>query len=269
MPFQYNKATDNFTLMDDANTSTKILSTLDKYDKKKTMDKSVIESGITSKGQDIYAGLYHANNLRRDRSELYSQGTLGGKLFTNTFRFGTYNPYGAITSAKEFLFFTKPDLHIIREDENGKLTNTLNTGLGSYFWEDMFLSKKRIIALLQASYQNKIDPFNHLLQNTVVSNLDVPSLNAPSIETSANTFGVSLSYRGSSEESDDGPEFSLEFKDDRYLNVYNFFRAYEDYETLKKHGLIQPQMRYINNKVIHDQFSIYKIIVDEDMESIL
>ena len=113
------------------------------------------------------------------------------------------------------------------------------------------------------------DPFNHLLQNTLNSNLEVPSLNAPSIETSTNTFGVSLTYRGSSEESDDGPEFSLEFKDDRYLNVYTFFRAYEEYETLKKHGVIKPYKDYILNKVLHDQFAVYKFIVDEDMETII
>ena len=270
MPVLYTKSDDSYDGMDDNGASNNIFNELNKYGKNEMVNYSSVKSGNFN-GVDVYANLYHANNMRRDRSELYSQDMLGGKLFTHTFRFGTYNPYGAVTSAKEFLFFTKPDLHIIREnDETGVLeTNVINRGLNSEFWTDMVTHKSRIVSLLQAKYLNPKDPFNHLLQNTVVSNLDVPSLNAPSIETSTNTFGVSLSYRGSSEESDDGPEFSLEFKDDRYLNVYSFFRAYEDYETRKKHGLIAPQRRYLNNKIIHDQFSIYKIIVDEDMESIL
>lgn len=228
-----------------------------------------LETGKMSKDINIYDSIYHSNNMRRLRSDIYDQTALGGRLFTSTFRFGLMNPYGAISSAKEFLFFTKPDLHIACEDIYGNFTGTLNKGLNTYFWKDLGDTKQRIICALQKSYLNNSDPFNHLLQNTVSSNLDVPSLNAPSIETSTNTFGVSLSYRGSSEESDDGPEFSLEFRDDRYLNVYTFFRAYEEYETAKKHGTVAPQRRYLKNKIIHDQFAIFKFIVDEDMETIL
>ncbi len=216
---------------------------------------------------NIFDSLYHANNIRQTRNDVMNVSDSGGNIFTHTFRFGLSNPYGAISSAREFLFFTKPDLHILKSSVY--LTeNKLNEGLTSYFWKDLFENKKRIINCLQASCTYN-DPFNHLLQNTVVSNLDVPGLNSNSIETSTNTFGVSISYRGSSEDSDDNPEFSLEFKDDRYLNVYTFFRAYEEYETLKKHGLIKPQTAYRVNKVINDQFAIYKFIVDEDMETIL
>ena len=222
-------------------------------------------------GKDnMYDSLYHANNLRRFRNEIYGTDTSGGRLFTDTFRFGVQNPYGHVGNAKEFVFFTKPDLHIFKVDDNTfECSKTeLNKGINTYFWQDLAYSKKRIIALLQYGYL-KGDPFNHLLQNTLINTLEVPSLNAPSVETSTNTYGVNLTYRGSSEESDDGPEFSLEFKDDRYLNVYTFFRAYEEYETMKKHGIIAPQKKYIMNKILHDQFSIYKFIVDEDMETII
>ena len=33
--------------------------------------------------------------------------------------------------------------------------------------------------------------------------------------------------------------------------------------------MIRPWKKYIENKIIHDQFAIYKFIVDEDMETIL
>ena len=229
------------------------------------------ENSSRTQSMNIYDSLYHANNLRRSRNEIYNG---YNKLFNQTFRFGLNNPFGQISTAREYIFFTKPDLHIFYTDDYGVVRkNELADGLESYFWVDMGTSKKRIIECLQGSYKESdsgiIDPFNHLLQNTVNNNLEVPALSAPSIETSANTFGVSLSYRGSSEESDDNPEFSLEFKDDKYLNVYTFFRAYEDYETLKKHGRIKPQRNYRLNKIIHDQFAIYKFIVDEDMETII
>ena len=48
-----------------------------------------------------------------------------------------------------------------------------------------------------------------------------------------------------------------------------FFKAYEEYETLKHHGVIAPSKYYTVNKILHDQFAIYKFIVDEDMETII
>ena len=81
-------------------------------------------------------------------------------------------------------------------------------------------------------------------------------------------YGVNLSYRGSSEASDDSFSFSLEFRDTRWLDVYYFFRAYEEYETLKHHGLVAPWKPYIEQKILHDQFSIYKFLLDDDMETI-
>ena len=215
-------------------------------------------------GSDYYKSLLHYNNIY-DRSEI--------DLFNKTYRFGLFNPYGAISTTREFLFFTKPDLNILkRDDETGFVYKKLNDSLASYpFWSDLFKDKKRIIEQLQLSYpKNGIrDNFIHLLQNQVISNLEVPSLSADVIETAQNMYGVGLSYRSSSETKDDNFDFSLEFKDDRWLNVYYFFKTYEEYETLKHHGVIRPWKQYIIDKVIHDQFSIYKFLVDEDMETII
>lgn len=222
----------------------------------------------TSNSTPSFEGLAHANNIF-SRNEIYNKST--NPLFNKTWRFGLLNPYGSISTSREFLFFTKPDLHIVqRDDFDGHLINQLAVGLSSGFWQDVFNNKKRLIEVLQASYgDHKDDPFNHLLQNMVNSNLETPSLQAPTVETASNMYGVNFSYRGSSEESDDGPEFSLEFKDDRWLNVYNYFRIYEEYETAKHHGAVRPYKKYIQDKIIHDQIAIYKFIVAEDMETII
>lgn len=192
-------------------------------------------------------------------------------LHTNDYRFGYFNPQGTSTTVKEYLFFTKPDLNILRrEDESGYVyTNELNDAIkGQWFWRELKKYRTRIIKQLQLSAEPK-DNFNHLLQNTVTSNLEIPSLSAETIETPNNMYGVGFSYRGSSEASDDSFDFSLEFKDTKWLDVYYFFKAYEEYETLKHHGTIKPWRRYIEQKILHDQFCIYKFLVDEDMETIL
>ena len=207
------------------------------------------------------------------KSNLYTGQEIKNKLYTETFRFGNTNLRSGLASGREYLFFTKPDLNILTCDPASRLagpTSILTEYLRDIpFWRELYNTRKdTTIKCLQMSYDNS-DPFNHMLQNHVISNLDIPGLNAELIDTPTNAWGVNYSYRGSSEGSDDTPEFSLEFKDNRYLDTFLFFKAYEEYETLKHHGVLAPQQWYILDKILHDQFAIYKFIVADDMETIV
>ncbi len=237
---------------------------LDNYDdKSKKKVKNANSYQASNLESDLYKSIFHSANL-------FSKNEIKTRLYSQTFRYGLSNPYGAISTGREYLFFTKPDLNIFYTDEAGNSTgNNLQSFLETVpFWVDMKKSRGETIKCLQYS-RDKSDPFNHLLQNCVISNLDVPTLQAETIETPQNMYGVGYSYRGSSEASDDGPEFSIEFKDTKYLDVYMFFKAYEEYETLKHHGVIKPSDYYITRKILHDQFAIYKFIVEDDMETIM
>lgn len=229
-------------------------------------------------GEDILKGIANKNEMYENSAiksamhsaNLFDRNEIKIALHTKTFRFGLYNPYGSISTAREYLFFTKPDLHILNMNDNGTLANeNLNSVLADIpFWRELWNTRKdSTIKSLQIS--TGTDPFNHLLQNQVISNLDVPALTSEMIDTPTNMYGVGYSYRGSSEASDDNPEFSLEFRDTRYLDTYMYFKAYEEYQTLKHHGVISPSKFYTVNKILHDQFAIYKFIVDEDMETII
>lgn len=224
--------------------------------------KNVTNSNDVFNSSTIKAAMHGANLFDRNEIKI--------ALHNKTFRFGLSNPYGAISTAKEYLFFTKPDLHILNMNDDGTLANeNLNSILTDIpFWRDLWNTRKdTTIKALQISAG--VDPFNHLLQNQVVSNLDIPALTSDMIDTPTNMYGVGYSYRGSSESSDDNPEFALEFKDTKYLDTYMYFKAYEEYQTLKHHGVISPSKYYTVNKILHDQFAIYKFIVDEDMETII
>lgn len=213
---------------------------------------------------DLFKGLLHTNKIfRKGEVDLYNK----------TYRFGLFNPADNLSTTREFLFFTKPDLHIFdRSEVTGGIyggSRKLNPDLENIpYWMELYRARPKTIEALQLS-SNRIDNFNHLLQNQVASNLEIPGLTATTIDTPTNMHGVGFSYRGTSEASDDGFEFSLEFKDTKWLDVYHFFKSYEEYETLKHHGSIRPARWYIENKVLHDQFAIYKFLVDEDMETII
>jgi hypothetical protein len=211
---------------------------------------------------DYFKGLKHSRNLfNLDEIDLHNK----------TYRFGILNPNMALSGVREVLFFTKPDLSILkRNDITGKVYDTLNGGLaGRTFWEEMLTKRRTTINSLQGSVDGWTDPFNHLLQNTVSSNLEIPGLSSEGIETTKNAYGVNITYRGSSEASNDSFDFSLEFKDTKWLDVYYYFKMYEEYETLKHHGAVAPWKPYISSKILHDQFAIYKFLLDDDNETIL
>ena len=236
-----------------------------------------IKSNPVSSSSDTETIISDIMNTNYIKSILHSSNIFGRDeidLYNKDYRFGYYNNHKNVSKLKEFLFFTKPDLNIMyRNPTTGEVdVNSMNSDLLSLpYWKDLFDKRKETIAALQDSYNlhSGNDHFNHLLQNSVISNLEIPGLEGTVIESPVNEYGVGFNYRGSSESSDDSFDFSLEFKDTKWLDVYYWFRTYEEYQTLKHHGYIGPWKGYITQRIIHDQFCIYKFMVDEDMETII
>ncbi len=212
---------------------------------------------------DYFKGLKHSRNLfSTDEIDLYNK----------TYRFGLLNPDMALSGVREVLFFTKPDLSIFSRDDNdskAKIESLSSDLQGRTFWQEMFETRKNAMMSLQGSADGWTDPFNHLLQNTVSSNLSIPDLSSEGIDSTKNSYGVNITYRSSSEASNDSFDFSLEFRDTKWLDVYYYFKMYEEYETLKHHGAVRPWKPYVCNKILHDQFSIYKFLLDDDNETII
>lgn len=240
--------------MDDNGTSSKTVDSIISDYEAKALEKGEIDA------RDLLTGAFHSANL-------YTSNELN--YYDKRYRYGILSPGDALSNCREYLFFTKPDLNIYpRDNDNGTPSMNLNSSLQSKpYWVELANKYLGVIRCLQASLTT--DPFNHLLENMVQNNLEVPSMTAEMIETPSNMYGVNYTYRGSSEASDDGYDFSLEFKDTKYLPVYHFFRAYEDYETLKHHGVLEPWRPYITDKILYDQYAIYKFLVGEDGETIV
>lgn len=197
-------------------------------------------------------------------------------------RFGVIDPYNAVTNTKEYLFFTKPDLHIFKPG-----TTNLNPELeNSSFFNELVERYPDVAKQLQKSVRveksSDYYPFMNILSNSVKNTLDMPEVSSDDIETATNIYGTTITYRGDGWSSDEAYEFSLEFEDTRYLEVYQLFKAYDEYEKLKRVGIVSPPnidgvtetdgvayTRYHRYKELHDQFGVYKIVTDEDYETIL
>ena len=206
------------------------------------------------------------------------------KWYTRFNRFGYINPYNE-TSNREYLFFTKPDLNIFSGENDYDnyndyqlTTSNLNPGINSNgglqnnaLFNDAVHRHKASLVQLQSSIKTDgiCNPFMCILSNGVTSKLDLPGITAESNESASNMYGSTIQYRSSSFKSDNGYDFSLSFTDTKYLEIYMVAKLYDEYCRQEKLGYIRPKKKYIRNRVIDNQFSIYKIIVGADGEHIL
>lgn len=183
-------------------------------------------------------------------------------------RFGCIDPYNTVLGpVREYVFFTRPDLHIFKD----ATPSILNPEIGNmaYFVDLMQRGYGPVLQQLQYSC-NSSSPFMNILSNTKASNLDLPGMNASDTETSANLYGTRIFYREDAYSGDENFDFSIDFEDSKYLEVYTIFKAYELYQQKKAVGSITPPSdSYIINKVLHDQISIYKFLVGEDGETLI
>lgn len=199
-------------------------------------------------------------------------------------RFGCLDPYNALTTTREYLFFTKPDLHLC---EPG--TNTLNPELSSIpYFQDLQKRYPNVIDQLQLSISSKKtsghNVFMPLLSNAVKNTLDLPAINSEVMDSATNIYGSTINYRADGYKEDENVSFTLEFEDSKYLEIYQLLKCYEEYERLKRQGLVTPPnvghaavsknsglayTKYHDKRELHDQFGIYKFIVGDDYETII
>lgn len=234
---------------------------------------------------------------------LYSKEDIEKARFTRYSRFGrVLDPYGRLNPGREYLFFVKPDLHIvvpyglhvsnftgnsvysignfgsksedaIAAEEVRANDMTLNPQLqNAPYFVDLLKMHPNTIKELQYSAQSKsiADPFIHSLSFGVNSNLPLDSVSTETLDNPATVYGTSYKYVRDSEASDENYSFSLEFVDNKNLDIYHFFKAYSEYHIARKTGFVTPpDMSFYQYKRLHNTMGIYKFIVAEDMETLV
>jgi len=199
--------------------------------------------------------------------------------FSEFYIFPRRDPYKMLGTTREYIFITRPDLHIFGSTENNNyITNPvkevkgeLNPELkGSLFFTDLFArGYKEVLESLNYSYA-KDCPFVNLLSNYKTSNIELTNLTVGDEETAANIFNTKIFYRKPSDSADEESEITIEFKDNKYLDCYIWFKAYDMYERLKYQGKVTPvNWDYTMYKVLSDQMTIFRFVVGEDGETIV
>lgn len=215
---------------------------------------------ITAQDMTRAANMFSVEEIHKNRFNKFS-------------RYGILDPAHEFTGGREYLFFSKPDLHIF-----DPMRHQLNPELQRVpFFINALEQYPESLYSLQQTYnyassemagipnsrilKNKFIP---LLSNQVTSSLDLPGISATETANNSNLYQIGTTYRDGSEISDCSYEFTLEFHDTRYLDVYMFFKAYDEYFRQKYLKNIVPvNLNYIDNRVDPNSFSIWKLIVDE------
>ena len=140
--------------------------------------------------------------------------------------------------------------------------------MNNYF--DYFLQHNTRVAYELQYSLDRTQPFSHLLSASVNDTLSLDSSTSKTMEISTTLFGNSYHYLQDSEASDNQLSFNLEFVDNKNLDTYHFFKAYNEYHIARKAGLVTPPtLNYYRYKRLHNTMGIYKFVVGEDMETLL
>ena len=163
----------------------------------------------------------------------------------------------------------KETIEIMKGSDPDNLIINPQLDYDSYFqW--LVNTRPEIVKQLQISIDMDRNPFCYLLSSSVSSHLSLDSSVAKTMDNSATVFGTTYNYLQDSEASDESYDFSLEFVDNKFLETYHFFKAYNEYHLLRKSGgITPPNFDYYRYRRLHNTMGIYKFIVAEDMETLI
>ena len=172
---------------------------------------------------------------------IYEPGDM--KDWDNFYIFNRMDPFFQIGTTKEYVFFVKPDLHIFNLD---KSTFFEPISRNPFFVDLRYRGGNsgrymKVLKNLQKSAADNDDncPFIRAFTNKIRSSVDLPDIQASDQETASNQFGTKITYRKSSISSDEGFDFTTEFEDNKFLEIYTWFKAYDEYERMKYKGYIK------------------------------
>ena len=168
------------------------------------------------------------------------------KFNDSFYRYPRNDPFNYVDGAREYLFFTKPDLPLVHDGNASGVDSFLTAPAKNIpYFTDLAESpgyRKSVFCNLSYSGVKRSDgcPFMRILSNRKVSNMDVPDLQVEELETAVNMYGTKILYPKSSSSSDEGVDFNIEFQDTRFCEIYHLFKVWDYYRTLKWYGVVSP-----------------------------
>jgi hypothetical protein len=194
----------------------------------------------------------------------YSRRELNKKFHEEFNRFHVQYPDYFMNNTIGYVFFTRPDLNIMSQDDNGAYSTSdfadqvLNDSQLSYIVK----ASPETAKLLTVGYSSD-HYFNPLLSNTVMS-LDVSDESIDTLETGETFTGFKTQYAKSNIRSMTAGTISLTFPETYNAAITHMHQLWCGYESGVYRGSLKPKDTYIWNKELDYACDIYYFLVDAE-----
>ena len=168
------------------------------------------------------------------------------------------------------IFFVRPDCNIFAAGKGGSKTNPVlskNLKTESEFYYALKHNPQILRQLTQrdSGYNNQ---FMMLLSNAAKS-FELSDEYVVSDTYGQSLTGYKVAYGKDNVESKTAGKFSINYIDDRDLNIYQTHKLWIDYISNVYRGKVKPRKGYIKEKIIDYATCVYYILCAEDGETIL
>lgn len=206
-------------------------------------------------------------NIVKRNANIYIEGdeNIINSYFTKFNRFGIDYPDIVLDKTFAFVFITRPDLNILDgSTKDAPLHPQVKSDPTCYYIHN---TRPEIITSLTKNHSSMHD-FNTFLCNHA-SSFEVSDEFIKTGEMGETLTGHKISFGKNNIESKTAGSFSIQYTDDKELNIYKMHKLWTDYISKVYRGEWSPKRDYSSDKVIDYATSVYYILCAADGETIL
>lgn len=216
--------------------------------------------GVEDKGsEDSLSADFELYTLLRNID--YLDANSYDRTFTEMNRFRLPFIGSSLSKAKAYVFFTRPTLHLF--NSNGLRNEIADNAVLSHLYEQNPLLLKSLSSKLSENHG-----FNPFLSNAAQS-MEIADEVMKTIEHGETYTGWKQVYARNTNESNSANQFSVQYTEDKDLNIYNIHKAWIEYMNCVMRGDITSTRYAIVNKVLDYSCAVYYFMCAADGETIL
>lgn len=176
-------------------------------------------------------------------------------------RFGVQYHEGQLESTTGKIFMTRPDLNILSGSGLTRQAGLLPVFLQAY---NDYIDIIRTLTI----DTNITSPFINMITN-YAENFSTQDVVLETEKVGETFMGYSISYATHNIRSKNNGEISIKYTDNRYLEIYRLHKIWTEYISYVKRGNLSPKEKYIIDRIIDYQSSLYYFLLAEDGETII
>ena len=184
------------------------------------------------------------------------------QMFTQFNRWNFAFPDYHLARTHTKIFFTRPDLNIMTSS-----TDMHTQAKKDPFYNYIYENQPNVIKYL-TKYASSKHQFNPMISNNPKS-FEISDEYIKTVEAGETYTGYKVFYGRNDIESKAAGEISINYIDDRNLDIYKMHKVWVDYISKVYRGEFSPKTKYKHNKTLDYAVAVYYFLLAQDGETIL